>query len=144
MWLRWFVCAPCGVETLSVPRLWQAAPLCWRRQQRHLDAEDATPAVIGSMTVKRDGLRLLISPLLFSSAPNLLRSFRICCFSASARFLFSSCLLFDPSYLLSHSFHRPPFLHSDWREGVYTVAPAWILHVVCVKASRSCRHLICL
>lgn len=70
-----------------------SAPPCWRRQ-RHLDAEDATPAVIGSMTVKRDGLRLLISPRLFSSAPNLLCFFHICCFSASTRcFPLPFCLI---------------------------------------------------
>lgn len=87
MWIRWIVCARRHVVTLSAPRLRQAAPPCCQRQ-RHSDAEDATSAIIGSMAVKLDGFRLLISSLLLSSEPSPPCSFHICCFSASTRFCF--------------------------------------------------------
>lgn len=93
MWIKWVVCAPCDVETLSVSQRRQAAPPCWRRWG-HLDAEDATRTVIGSMTVRRDGLCLLIPRFSSHLQPNLLCSFHICCFSASTR------LCFPPSFCL--------------------------------------------
>lgn len=118
MWIRGFVCEPCSVPILSVPQRWQAAPPCWRRQ-RHLDS---TPAIIGSMAVKLDGLRLLISSPLFSSAPNLLCSFHICCLSASTRYCFppSSSLIRPicfPTPPTGH-FYIPAARRSGW--GVFT------------------------
>lgn len=130
MWIRWVVCAPRSVETLSVSQQRQAAPPCWRRWG-HLDAEDATHALIGSMTVKRDGLRRLLPRLSSHLQPNLLCSFHIFCLSAGTRLCSPFCWICAICSL------RPSFLHSRctsvWLRSVYAVAPTWILHEICVK-----------
>lgn len=77
------------------------------------------------------------SPLLFSSPTQSALLFPYLLFLCQHPLVFSSFLLFDPWYLHTLPSHRPSFLRSRrtgvWLRSVYAVAPAWIVHEVCVK-----------
>lgn len=142
MWIRWVVCAPRGVEILSVSQQRQAAPPCWRRWG-HLDAEVATHTVIGSMTVKRDGLRRLFPRLSSHLQPNLLCSFHICCLSVGTHF----CS--PPSFCWIRTICSLWPWFQRWLRSVYAVAPTWILHEIYVKGvtpppSNLCLNATCI